>query len=195
MAPGSMIPFPDVTFIGATTDAGLLPEPFLARFPLQPQLDEYTHAEMRELAIANARWLDMRISEDGAAIFAEASRDIPRQVNTYMRNARSLAATDVTAEVAYEIVVELNSTTLDGLTRDMQNLLRYLLACRREDAKGNVKFQAGIGSIATALGKSRDSKAIALYVEPWLIKQRYVAVTPSGRALTERGIARAEALI
>lgn len=194
MAESTMIPFPDVTFIGCTTDAGLLPEPFLDRFPLQPQLDEYTDEEMAVLAKANARWLDMQIDDSAALVFARASRDVPRQINTYVRNARSLNVGSIDEWVAKEIVCSLNSTTLDGLTRDMQLMLKFLLACRREDAKGNVRYQSGVNSIATALGKSRDSKAVALYVEPYLIKAGYVIVTHGGRALTDRGRERAEQL-
>ena len=55
----TVIPFPDVTFIGATTDLGRLPEPFIMRFPLQPRLEAYTDAEMATLATANADSLEL----------------------------------------------------------------------------------------------------------------------------------------
>ncbi len=194
LTPTGVQDFPAITFIGATTDAGLLPEPFLKRFPLTPQLDEYTDEEMYVLALQNAASLRMNLTPEAAVIFAGASRDTPRQVNTYIRNARSLAPGAVDQRTAEEIVLDLNSTTLDGLTRDMQNMLLYLLNCRREDAKGTVRYQAGVGSVATALGKSRDQKSIALFVEPWLIKQGYVTVTHGGRALTDKGVERARGL-
>lgn len=195
MSPSGMIEFPQVTFIGCTTDAGLLPEPFLARFPLAPQLDPYTDSDMLKLAVANALSLELRVTVEACAIFAKASRDIPRQVNTYVRNARALAAGAQTNEaLAIEIVEELNSTTLDGLTRDMQNMLKFLLRSRRESKDGTVSYQAGLNSIATACGKSRDSKAIALYVEPYLIERGYVGVTHGGRQLTDAGIERAREL-
>lgn len=187
-------PFPAVTFIAATTDAGLLPEPFLDRFPLKPQLDEYTEAEMTQLASRNAQALGVLASPEAAAIFARASRGIPRQVNTYIKNAQSLAANVIDEALAVEIVVELNSTTLDGLTRDMQNMLRFLLRCKRTSAKGVVTYKAGLASIATAIGKSRDSKAVALYVEPIMLKRGLVVVSNGGRELTETGVKRAEEL-
>lgn len=188
------IVFPELTFIGATTDAGLLPEPFLDRFPLQPQLDPYSESDMATLAQHNADSLRLQIDPAGAMVLARASRRIPRQVNTYIRNAQSLAAEVIDHALAVEIVVELNSTTLDGLTRDMQNMMRYLLRCERANGKGELVYQAGIASIATACGKSRDSKAIALYTEPYLIEQGYVAVTHGGRALTPPGVERARRL-
>jgi len=189
-----VVPFPAVTWIGCTTDAGLLPEPFLARFPLQPHLDPYSDEEMWQLALDNAESLRMTIAPEAALVFAQACRETPRIINRYMRNARQLAATDVDLDCALEIVRVLNSTTLDGLDADMQNMLRFLLRQERVDGKGNVRYQAGVNSIATALGKSRDSKAVALYVEPWLIKQSYVSVTHGGRALTDAGVERARQL-
>jgi Holliday junction DNA helicase RuvB len=190
-----MIEFPDVTFIGCTTDAGLLPEPFLARFPLQPRLDPYTVQDMTTLAEANARSLDVPIQEAAAKVFAEAARGTPRILNRYIRNARSLSANYITRSLAVEIVTELNGVTLDGLDRDHQNMLRFLLKSPRTNkAEGTVVYQASIGTIATAIGKSRDQKAVALYVEPYLIERGLVAVTHGGRQLTEAGIERARQL-
>jgi Holliday junction resolvasome RuvABC ATP-dependent DNA helicase subunit len=48
-----------------------------------------------------------------------------------------------------------------------------------------------VNTIATAIGKSRDSKAIALRVEPYLIERGYVQVTHGGRRLTDEGVLRA----
>lgn len=188
------LPFPAVTFIGATTDAGLLPEPFLDRFPLKPQLDEYTEAEMTQLASRSAQALGVGASPEAARVFAHASRGIPRQINTYVKNALSLAASVIDEAMAVEIVVELNSTTLDGLTRDMQRMLKFLLAAKHETTAGRITYKAGLGSIATAIGKSRDSKAVALYVEPILLKRGLVSVTSGGRELTPAGVKRAEEL-
>jgi Holliday junction resolvasome RuvABC ATP-dependent DNA helicase subunit len=46
----------------------------------------------------------------------------------------------------------------------------------------------------TAIGKSRDSKAISLRVEPYLIEQGFIQIG-QGRVLTEAGINRAEELL
>lgn len=191
-----VVQFPDVTFIGATTDAGLLPEPFLARFPLQPRLDPYTVPEMAQLAEANAKALRLGITPEAALFFARASKRTPRIINRYLRNARSLGSDGIVIEKAFavEIITELNSTSLDGLDRDQQNMLRFLLKSRREDRKGNVIYQASIGSIATACGKSRDQKTIALYTEPYLIERGLVGIAHGGRTLTDKGIERARRL-
>jgi len=42
------------------------------------------------------------------------------------------------------------------------------------------------------IGKSRDTKAVVLRIEPWLVRCGYIQIVAgSGRRLTEDGIARA----
>lgn len=190
----SMLIFPAVTFIGCTTDAGLLPEAFIGRFPLRPTLDAYTDDDMQILAEANARSIGLRIDAAAAMILGRAARQNPRQLNDYVKNARALAVGDITVKLAVEVVRVFNNNTLDGLTPDMQGMLRFLLSSRRESKDGTVVYQASVNTIATALGKSRDTKVVALYVEPWLISKGLVQVTHGGRQLTHSGIDRANQL-
>jgi holliday junction DNA helicase RuvB len=190
-----MEPFPAITVIGATTDAGLLPEPFLNRFPLQPRLEPYTDADMAQIVAANASALQLELRDGVAALLASATRGTPRIANNYIRNAKVLAAgAVVNTEIAREVILVLNSTTLDGLTLDMQRMLTFLLKSKRETKAGEVSYKASVNTIATALGKSRDTKVIALFVEPYLIERGYVQVTPGGRQLTDAGIRRAKEL-
>jgi Holliday junction resolvasome RuvABC ATP-dependent DNA helicase subunit len=188
---GDMLPFPAVTFIACTTDEGLLPEAFLSRFTLRLTLDPYTYAEMGLLANASAQRLGVAIEPEAAAMLGRASRRNPRQLNTYVRNAQSLGYTSITRDAAREVIVDLNGNTLDGLTPDMQAMLKVLLRSRRENARGEVVHQASVGTITTALGRSRDNKHVQLYVEPHLIAEGLVVVTHGGRSLTPKGITRA----
>ena len=85
--------------------------------------------------------------------------------------------------------------TLLKRLRDMQAALRFLYTkCRRITGQNEVIYQASVNSIATAIGKSRDSKAVVLRVEPFLIEQGYLQVTHGGRRLTDEGVLRAIAL-
>jgi Holliday junction DNA helicase RuvB len=190
---GGMTRFPAVTFIGCTTDEGLLPEAFLNRFPLRLTLDPYTEDEMTTLALANARQLGVNMNAVAAHVFGRAARRNPRQLNTYVRNAVALGANDIRGDTAREVVEDLNGCTWDGLTRDMQLMLTTLLKSERTTRRGTV-YQASVNTIATALGHSRDTKAVALFVEPYLISEGYVLVTHGGRQLTDRGIQRAREL-
>lgn len=194
--PSGPQPFPAVTWIGATTDVGLLPEPLSNRFVIQPRLAPYTAADMTTIARRNAQALGLRCSEQVYSLFGGASRGTPRQVNDYMKAARALAAGGtITRELAREVVEELNSTTLDGLTESMQAVLRYLyLHCARMTKDGMV-YSGSAQSLATAAGHGRDTKAIQILVEPYLLQRGLIQVRPTGRTLTPAGVQRARALI
>lgn len=188
-------PYPRITVIGATTDEGALPDPFVNRFPLRPQFDPYEIRELVQIARLNGRALKRHVDTDAGLIFAHASRGVPRQINNYVRNAASLAAGDIDAALARE-VLELNRVTHDGLTLDMQRTLTFLFTKGERVSKtGDVTYQASVATIATAIGKSRDSKAVVLRVEPYLIEQGYLQVGHGGRVLTPSGIKRAKELL
>lgn len=187
-----VLPFPHVTVIGATTDEGLLPDPFVMRFPLKPVIDPYVEADMALLAKANARALGLTIDDVAAARFALACRLTPRVLNSYVRNADDLCSNGHIDEAcALEVIGELNSTTWDGLDSSMQKMLKFLATQRHETRDGHVSYHASLPTIATGIGKGRDAKAVQLRVEGWLVQQGYVLITNRGRQLTELGLARA----
>lgn len=189
-----VLPFPWITLIGGTTDPGRLPEAFLSRFPLKPRLVAYTEAEMILMAARNALTLDLKIVRSAARLFASASRANPREMNNLVTNA-SLWTQDTIRFADAERALRLSSLTEDGLTADMAAMLTFLYGrCRRVNVRG-VHYQAGVSTIATGIGLSRDVKAIQLLVEPWLIKLGYVQVAHGGRLLTDAGVERAKALI
>ena len=193
--PTGSLPFPRLTWIGCTTDVGLLPVSLSDRFVIQPHLAPYTLSEMAELARRNAAALDLTLDDVADGVFAAASRNNPRQINNYLRAAQGLGGIHVSRELAREVIVDLCGTTLDGLTASMQAVLRYLLLyCGRETKQGTV-YAASVSALATAAGHGRDTKAIALMVEPELLRRGYLQVRPQGRFLTSAGIERARQLI
>ena len=193
--PTGPLEFPHVSWIGATTDVGLLPEPLTMRFALQPRLSPYTEPEMATIAAASAQALKLRVQSAALTLFAGASRCNPRQVNAYMRSAAMLEMGLVDVALAREVVQDLNSTTLDGLTQSMQTVLTFLYRhCRRETRNGII-YTASVNTLATAAGHGRDTKAISLLVEPYLFQRGLLEVRPSGRVLTPAGIERARQLV
>lgn len=195
MLPTGPVQFPRVTWLGATTDVGLLPEPLTMRFAIQPRLAPYTEADLTKIANLSAQALGLALQEGVAAMFAKAARGTPRVVNSYLRSARMLTGTaPVTVTLARQVVEDLNGTTLDGLTASMQIVLRFLYEhCRRETKTGPV-YTASVNSLATAAGHGRDTKAISLLVEPTLFQRGYLELRPSGRTLTTAGVDRAKEL-
>ena len=189
-----VLPFPEICVIGTTTDEGLLPDAFINRFPLRPRLQKYTVDELLTIVNWNAVTLGASITDAGAEVLARACRGVPREVNNYVKNAR-MFGTHIDEATALE-VLDLNEVTPDGLTADMQAMLRFLYtrARRVNQGTGAVTYQASVNTIATAIGKSRDTKAVALRVEPYLIEKGYVQVGHGGRLLTDAGVDRAKEL-
>jgi holliday junction DNA helicase RuvB len=192
-----VLPFPEITVMGATTDEGMLPDAFVNRFPIKPRLDKYSVEDMKVIAKANADALFIYLTDEAADIFAGASRGVPREVNNYLRNAAALTGGKVKPELALEIVQDLNGTTLDGLTADMQAMLKfiYTTGMHVRQADSRIVYSSSVLNIATGIGKSRDQKAVQLRVEPYLIEQGYVQVAPRGRKLTDKGVNRARQLL
>jgi Holliday junction resolvasome RuvABC ATP-dependent DNA helicase subunit len=190
-----VLPFPAITVIGTTTDEGRLPDAFVNRFPIRPRLVAYTEGEIVLMAARNARALGMQITRPAARLLSAASRRVPREIGNLVRNCAMLGVDPINSHAARRVLT-LNGITEDGLTPDMQAMLTFLLTrARRESKDGEVRYQASVNTIATAIGKSRDSKAIALRVEPYLIEQGLVQVTHGGRQLTDAGVCRAKELI
>jgi Holliday junction DNA helicase RuvB len=190
-----VLPFPLITVIGATTDEGRLPDAFVNRFPLHPEFDAYTVGDLVDMALLNAKAFNLAIEDEAAERFAFASRGIPRIVNNYVRNAASLTDSLIDETLAEEVIEDLNQTSEDGLTKDMRATLVFLYEkCRRLSGDDTI-YQASLTNIATAIGKSRDVKAVQLRIEPYLIQQGYLQVGHGGRRLTDLGIARVSAIL
>jgi Holliday junction DNA helicase RuvB len=189
-----LLPFPEITAIGATTDEGLLPDAFINRFPLRPVLEPYTKDDLTRIAKMNAEILDVGLTWEAARLFAGASRGVPRQINNYVRNGAMLG-TAIDEDLAREVLHDLNRVTIDGLTLDMQNVLRFLhKRAKRTNGQGETTYQASVTTLATAIGKSRDVKAVQLRIEPYLIERGYLQVGHGGRSLTPAGLRRAQEL-
>lgn len=188
-----VLDFPPVTFIGGTTDEGQLPDAFVMRFPIRPSFEPYTIIDLIAIAKLNAQQLGVSFQGDVALMFAQAARLTPRVVNNYVRNAAGLApAKIVNEDLAAMVLHDLNGVADDGLTVDQQRLLRFLLDFGKRTTKSGTTYQASVNTLATAIGKGRDSKSIILRVEPWLLACGLLQITSGGRALTPLGIARAQ---
>jgi Holliday junction DNA helicase RuvB len=191
-----VLPFPAITLIGATTDEGALPDAFINRFPVRPRFEDYTVQDMIDIGRQSALNLGSFLEWKAAVVFANASRYVPREMNNYVRNAAKLTPGRITEPLAREVLKDLVGVSEDGLTADMQGVLTFLYTrCRRETSDGEVKYQASVATLATAIGKSRDQKAVQLRVEPWLIRMGYLQVGHGGRTLTPQGAARARELL
>lgn len=192
-----VLEYPAITVVAATTDEGALPDAFVNRFPLRPVIDAYTLDDLTFMAYANAHALGVRIDDGAARAFARACRNIPRAVNSYVRNGADLSLNGVIDDaLAEEVLADLNSVTEDGLTSDMQKTLVFMYRQAKVNKSTNeIVYRASVGTIARGIGKSRDYKGVELRVEPYLIERGYLIVGHGGRFLTDAGVVRARELL
>jgi Holliday junction DNA helicase RuvB len=181
---------PKITVIGATTDAGRLPEAILTRFTKQPDLVEYTDIEAEFISTNMAQtifglalpWPSSEVHEQ----IARAANNNPRMIRTILVNLRDLAiAEDIEPEDgAYDLteVFEWIGLTRDGLTKQAQE---YLLALKQT-------FGGKAG--ATAMKERLREPGGLAYTERLLMDKGYIVLGTGGRNMTGAGIKRVRLL-
>lgn len=182
---------PKITVIGATTDAGKLPEPLLQRFMLKPVLEEYDRDEAALIALtmATRSFGELPLpSEENLYAIADASCHNPRTMKAILINVRDIALTtdgDTRQGDTYPLDEALTwlGLTHDGLDIMAQRYLQILLT----------DFSGGAGKAALA-DRLQEPGGIDL-CERVLMQKGLVAKTRLGRVLTGTGIKRAKALI
>jgi Holliday junction DNA helicase RuvB len=192
-----VLAFPAITVIGATTDEGALPDPFINRFPLRPVLEPYTEDDLTNIARLNGVALGVAVETEACRMFARASRGVPRQINNYVRNAVALLD-ERRGRDAGACGTKFSRPEPGDRGRAYARHAahaRLPLLPLPAPIRDEVRYQASVNTIATAIGKSRDTKAVALRVEPYLIEQGFVQVAHGGRLLTDAGVLRAEELL
>ena len=166
------------TLIGATTRAGMLPNPLRDRFGFTAHLDFYASGELAEVAARTAKKLGLDADQDSLMLIASRSRGTPRIVNRLVRRVRDFslvhgngAIDKSTAEAALELY-EVDQLGLDRLDRAILHAL-----VNRFSGK-----PVGLSTLAVAVGEEADT--IEAVVEPYLIREGLIVRTPRGRQAT-----------
>lgn len=157
-----------LTFVAATTKPEKLDSAFRSRFLLTLRLRHYTLAEMETMiqTMAGAT----RIAKRHLAVLANAAGGHPRTAEKIVRTAAALESFEP------GVVLKAVQITADGLTVDHFDYLRAL-----SDASKPLGFH----QLTTMAYLTEDE---ANRAERTLISQGYVELTPTGRALTLRGV-------
>jgi Holliday junction DNA helicase RuvB len=172
---------PRFTLVGATTRTGLLTAPMRSRFTLQTRLDYYNHEDLYKIVHRNCALLNMRIDDGGALEIARRARGTPRIVNNLIRFTRDFAlerADGAVTQAVASAALELLEIDRHGLDEMDKRILRVMAG---NYAGGPV----GLGTIGVAVGE--DEQTLEEVHEPYLIQEGYLARTPQGRTLTEKG--------
>ena len=169
---------PPFTLVGATTRAGLLTSPLLARFGIVQRLEFYSTAELTQIVVRSAAIMKLRLLPEGADRIAERSRGTPRVANRLLRRVRDYAEVRADGVISGEValaaltMLEVDPQGLDTLDR------RLLLTIIEKFAGGPV----GVDSLAAAMSEERGT--IEDVVEPYLIQQGFLMRTARGRVAT-----------
>ena len=173
------IDLPHFTLIGATTDLGGLEEPCRNRFPITIHLTPYSKSDMTDIVRNICRTMGIEIEEEAVCMIAGSCRNVPRLANSYVRR-------------VYDVALVLNDGNINvesvEYTFDLLDINQYGL--NYNDMKylsllGSSAKPMGLATIANGLGI--DSKSIESVIEPYLLQQDYIAKTPRGRFVTNKG--------
>ncbi|MDR3227944.1 MAG: Holliday junction branch migration DNA helicase RuvB [Puniceicoccales bacterium] len=172
---------PRFTLVGATTRTGLLTAPMRSRFTLQTRLDYYSHEDLFKIVRRNCELLGMTIDNGGALEIARRARGTPRIVNNLIRFTRDYALERADGAVTRDVAaaaLELLEIDQNGLDEMDKRVLRVMA----ENYGGG---PVGLGTIGVAVGE--DEHTLEEVHEPYLIQEGYLARTPQGRTLTDKG--------
>ncbi len=172
---------PRFTLVGATTRTGLLTAPMRSRFTLQTRLDYYSHEDLFKIVRRNCSKLGIEIDDAGAMEIARRARGTPRIVNNLIRFSRDYALERGNGAIDKKCAsdaLELLEIDRNGLDEMDKRILRVL-------AQNYGGGPAGLGTIGVAVGE--EEHTLEEVHEPYLIQEGYVARTPQGRVLTEKG--------
>lgn len=172
---------PPFTLVGATTRAGLLSAPLRDRFGIQRDLDFYHPSDLALILERSARILEIGIDRDGALEIGRRSRGTPRIANRLLKRVRDFSQVNghgtITRDIAH-LALKLEGIDDRGLNRIDRKFIETI----------KVVYNGGpVGIEAMAATLQMDPDTLIDVVEPFLLKEGYLARTPAGRRLTASG--------
>ncbi len=173
----SLHPF---TLVGATTRAGLLTAPMLARFGINARLEYYDAATLSGIITRSAKVLDVPIDPDASLEIARRSRGTPRIANRLLRRTRDFAQVKGNGFINLTIA----TMTLEALEVDecgLDDMDSKILLTIIEKFKGG---PVGLNSISASVGE--EAETIEEVYEPYLVMEGFIKRTARGRVATER---------
>ena len=174
------IKIPQITLIATTDRPGTLLQPLKRRFALTLQFGPYTLREMLVITRQRATEFGMLLTSQSAKLLAQTSRGIPRLVGQRLRVLRDYYGANPPSEyTAGHVDKFLKSLRIDatGMTQQDRSYLTFL-----GDMGGK---GASLRMIACKL--ELDPNAVASDIEPHMIRQNLIIITPGGRVLSDVG--------
>jgi len=168
------------TLVGATTRAGLLTAPMLARFGINARLEYYDAETLAKIIRRSAAVLSIPIEHEASMEIARRSRGTPRIANRLLRRTRDFAQVKGDGHITLAIA----KVTLEALEVDesgLDEMDNKILLTIIDKFKGG---PVGLNNIAASAGEEADT--IEEVYEPYLIMEGFLKRTARGRVATER---------
>ena len=175
--PLELAPF---TLVGATTRAGLLPNPLRDRFGFTAHLEFYSDDELASVIRRAAGLLGFDLSDEGVDEIAGRSRGTPRIANRLLRRVRDYGL--VHGAPGDTETVHAALTLYDVDRHGLDRLDREVLAAVVERFGGG---PVGLANLAVSVGE--EAETIEAVVEPFLVRAGLLTRTSRGRMATKRG--------
>lgn len=166
---------PQFTLIGATTEPGDIPRPFLDRFSYQLKLEPYAKDDLALMLVKKNSGLDMGV----ANYIAARAKNNPRIAFTYLKQISNAATVDgIKIGVRHaEFFMEIMQINADGLTQDDIKVLKLL---------ADTSLPLGRITLCSILGLSESD--YDHMIEPYLLKMGFIVIMPRGRKITPQGM-------
>jgi len=167
------------TLVGATTRAGLLSSPFLARFGIVERLQFYDRKSLEIILKRSCELLQVRCESQGLHEIARRSRGTPRIAQRLLKRVRDYAQVKGDGVISGAMsTYALDQLGVDQLGLDLMD--RRILQMIQDKFGGG---PVGIETMVAALSEERDT--IEEVYEPFLIQEGLLQKTPRGRMITE----------
>ena len=175
------LPLPKFTLIGATTKAGMLASPLRDRFGVICRLETYKVSELAEIIRRASIKLNISIEEKASVEIASRSRGTPRIANRLLKRVRDFSLVKGHDTISLADTKEaLLRLEIDELGLD--NIDNKILTAMIEKFGGG---PCGLDTLAATINE--DSNTIEDVYEPYLLQLGFVARTPRGRVVLQKG--------
>ncbi len=173
------IDLPKFTVIGATTNAGQVTAPMRDRFGINFTLAFYSPEELATIVVRDIGLLGGTFDEDVSMLIAQCARGTPRIAKRLTRRILDFAV--VLNNSHLDMATALSC--LDDLGIDpsgLDSIDRQILQCIYRN-NGRAAFST-IRAYVTL-----DTETLRDVHESFLLQQGYIAISPRGRVLTDKG--------
>jgi len=171
------LPIAPFTLVGATTKSGMLSAPLRSRFGIIERLEFYSEAELAQIILQSASFLQIKIDLESALKIANCARGTPRIAKKILRRVRDFAQVHNQSQATSDLVEQ--ALLFLGLDQDgLSNLDHVLLRKILDSFNGG---PVGLETLASILGE--DEQTIENVYEPYLMRKGYLERTPRGRQI------------